>query len=310
MYQTIEDIDVEIAETPKSRSGIWPFILGVLSLGTIFTLVFLNSPGPAVNSANIRSDEAATEAYRKAISEPNPALRRARLNDYLLTIENPPHEKAVIAQIDVINQYELEDWERLQNVVYGYRSDKAQKITALEAYESKWGAPVLGARNEDLVGLRAQILGEVENEDLPERRFTGGPSPIPQTIPDTELAGGPRPIITFMPTNRPNMSSGGNPFAPVETTPLRIRRDVEPRYPRNALRRDVEALVTLKLNIDEDGRVAMTELVSIEADRYERDFVKAAERAAMRSRYHPRIENGRPIAVSGVEKRYRFTIEN
>ncbi|MGB6230931.1 MAG: TonB family protein, partial [Litorimonas sp.] len=73
-----------------------------------------------------------------------------------------------------------------------------------------------------------------------------------------------------------------------------------------ALRRGVEASVILSLNIDADGRVAMTEVLSVQADRYADDFVKAAERAALRTRFQPKTVGGRPVPASGVRKRYRF----
>ena len=72
------------------------------------------------------------------------------------------------------------------------------------------------------------------------------------------------------------------------------------------MRRKVKAIVTLKLNIDEKGKVAMTELVNVQTSRYAKDFVKAAERAAMSTRFHPKTVNGVPRAATGIVKRYRF----
>ncbi len=308
MYQTIDDNETELAPA-RSRTGVWPFAIGLALLLAIVTGVYLNSPGPAATVVPIEVDRAATEAYRKAISEQNPALRRARLNDYLLTIENAPHQTAVLAQLDVINRYELSDWEQLQSVVYSLRANQDAKIAAIDDYEGRWGSNLLGARDDDLVMLKAEITGDGPDKNLTERKFEGGPSPIPNTVPDTELAGGPRPVITYVPPRRP-ITPPTTSERIVETTPLRVRRNVTPRYPRKALRRNVEAVVTLKLNIDARGHVAMTELIGVEAESYERDFVKAAERAAMRTRYHPRTENGQAVPVSGVTKRYRFEADN
>ena len=85
-----------------------------------------------------------------------------------------------------------------------------------------------------------------------------------------------------------------------------IRRNVTPRYPRKAMRRKIDGLVVLNLNIDEKGRVALTELVEVKAERYGKDFVKAAERAALRTRFNPKMVGGRPTAATGIVKRYRF----
>jgi len=64
----------------------------------------------------------------------------------------------------------------------------------------------------------------------------------------------------------------------------------------------------LRLNIDERGRVAMTELVSAKAERYRKEFVKASERAALRSRYFPKTVDGKPVSVSGITKKYVYRL--
>jgi len=74
------------------------------------------------------------------------------------------------------------------------------------------------------------------------------------------------------------------------------------------MRRGVEGIVVLKLNIDAKGKVAMTELVGVEAPKYSKDFVKAAERAAMRTRFHPKTVGGKPQPATGIVKRYRFQL--
>lgn len=116
----------------------------------------------------------------------------------------------------------------------------------------------------------------------------------------------PRRLLLF----RPHPVKPPEKLADIKIVPPRVRKEVNPRYPRKALRREIEALVTLKLNIDETGKVAMTELVNVEAVRYGKSFVKAAERAALRTRFHPKTVNGNPEATVGVLKRYRFTLDN
>jgi len=76
------------------------------------------------------------------------------------------------------------------------------------------------------------------------------------------------------------------------------------------MRANIEAVVTLKLNIDATGKVAMTELVNVEARKYRKSFIKAAERAALRTRFHPKTVGGKPEAAMGVLKRYRFQLDN
>jgi len=311
VYQSIDEPEnetaIEAGKRFKLRWALWP----LLGLGIIFAIVYLTSPIQTTSPTQQKGDlSAANTAYRKAISEQNPALRRARLNDYLLSIENGPHENAVLSQIDIINQYDRRDWDTLQETLYNEEIKQDAKVLALDAYEANWGGSLLGARDEDIIRLRAEIMDEVQVLELPDRSFEGGPSPIPQTIPDGELAGGVRPTVTYVPPTRRVFTRPVVPQTPVtrevETKPLRVRRNSTPKYPRKAQRRNIPAIVTLSLNIDDRGRVQMTEVISVEAERYEDDFIKAAERAALRTRYYPKEVNGEPVAVSGVRKRYRF----
>ena len=98
--------------------------------------------------------------------------------------------------------------------------------------------------------------------------------------------------------------------AEVEVTPLRVRRNRRPDYPRRAFSRGIPARVVLSLNIDERGRVGLVETISVTAPRYKRDFEKAARTAAKRTRYYPREENGRPVPVRNLRKTYVFDPDN
>ena len=69
-------------------------------------------------------------------------------------------------------------------------------------------------------------------------------------------------------------------------------------------------MVVVEMNIDDEGRVAFTDIVSIDAQRYARDFAKAAERAAKRTRFNPKTVNGKAVAAVGVRKRYIFRPSN
>lgn len=309
MYQSIDDPKEDIPPASQRGFVLWPYLVSLIALALVGSVILLNLPAPKNPSVSQEEVQIAASAYRKAIAEPDPALRRARLNDYLLTIETGPHEAAVIAQVDVLDQYEFEDWKILQRQVYERNLSKDNKLAALDAYEVKWGGSLLGAREEDITHLREEILGLTSSESLPDRRFDSDESPISDDIPDDELAGAPKPKVIYAPP--PEINDVDEYDSPpesddAETIPLRVRRNGRLTYPRAAMRRSIPALVILKLDIDERGRVVTTELVSVEAERYEKDFVKAAERAAMRSRYYPKTVSGEPVAVSGVVKRFRF----
>jgi len=85
-----------------------------------------------------------------------------------------------------------------------------------------------------------------------------------------------------------------------------VRRNQSPNYPRSAKRRNIGAIVVVSMDIDEKGRVESVDTVDIEAVRYQKDFRRAAERAAKRTRFHPKTINGTAVPAKGVRKRYIF----
>ena len=90
---------------------------------------------------------------------------------------------------------------------------------------------------------------------------------------------------------------------------LRVKKASSPIYPSRALRRGIPALVKMRLNVNDRGRVEMVEVVSVKAERYERDFIRASKRAARRIRFHPKTVDGVAVPVSGVEKSFLFDPE-
>lgn len=309
MYQSIDEQTEEGASPQRRPFIVWPYLVSAMAISIVGAVFFLNLPAKKEAAVSLGDVEIATSAYRKAISEPDPALRRARLNDYLLTIETGPHEAAVIAQIEVLELYEMTDWKIIQDQIYQRNITKDDKLAMLDTYGAKWGGSLLGSREDDIIQIREEILGLTSAESLPDRRFDSDESPIPDTVPDDELAGAPKPKVIYTPP--PKVDEDENYDSPPksgekDSSPLRVRRNGKLTYPRAAMRRDIPALVILKLDIDERGRVVTTELISVEAERYEEDFVKAAERAALRSRYYPKVEKGEHVAVKGVTKRFRF----
>lgn len=318
MYQSVDDNTQNSDRVEKRRLNLWPFLLGLVFVSTVWGAIYALQLDQPNNRLKIDLSQAGDQIYRKALAEPNPALRRARLNDYVITVKKGQHERAALAQIDVINRYEISDWEKLQEKVYDSNLKKAEKLEALNVFEADWGGSYIGTREDDIDRLRKEILGLVETDSLPDRRLETDTSPIPDTIPDEVLAGGPRPKKTKeedeeekatedeeAETSSETVSEEEN----LENAPLRVRRNGKLVYPPKAMRRNIGAIVTLKLDINDKGRVETTELVSVEAERYERDFVRAAERAALRSRYYPKVVEGEAVAVTGIVKRFRFEPE-
>ena len=308
VYQSIDDPQDELeVSKPKHNGLIWA--LAALGLALVMAIVYWTSPGVSVPQETDEFTRAELATYRKAISETQAPMRRARLQDFLTTYPSSSRTAAVQAQLDVIQVHEAAQWIELTDIVYDPKIDTADKLARLDDYAAKWGGALLGGRNDDISAMRETLNGVLETPALPSRKLKDQESPIPETIPDNTLAGGPRPAAP------PPVYVPPVPITPpvkvvtAEIVPPKVRRNVNPRYPRKAMRADVEAIVTLKLNIDTNGKVAMTELVNVQAGRYAKSFVKAAERAALRTRFHPKTVGGKPEPAVGVVKRYRFQLE-
>ncbi len=317
MYQSIDDTDAEpIADAPQSRLNrlkITALILTGLIL--LVTVGIYSSQSRTGQTTEVYDAKAAYETYRKAMTEPNLAVRRARLIDFIQT--QPKHDRvmAAEAQLSAIHHAESEDWAALTGVIYDPVQSLPAKHYAIELYETIWGTELLGAREDDLNHLKTLIddpdAGEAENdsstEPLPD--FTPPKDKFDDNISGTMMAGGVTvPQRTYQPA--PTLIRPPQQQRPTTETPPRIRKNVRPRYPSRALRRGIGAEIVLALNIDDEGKVQMTELVSARAPKYRKDFVKAAERAALRTRFHPATRNGNPTATSGVIKKYVFQVDD
>lgn len=81
---------------------------------------------------------------------------------------------------------------------------------------------------------------------------------------------------------------------------------VAPVYPRRALQRGIEGFVIVEFTVNKQG--AVTNPIVIEAEPA-KIFDQAALDAAKKFKYKPRVVNGEPIAVSGVQNRITFKID-
>ena len=307
MYQTVDDVvetETDAPQTRRLRSQLWMWLaLAVVALGLI--ALFSQNRGGDTGEVEIalRAERA---SYHTAISERDTDLRRARLRDFEITYSQSELLPAVRAQLAVLDAHETKDWATLTDVMFAPEADKITKLAAIQNYESKWGASYLGGRDKDLRDLREGL--EIAPEPMPNRELKDVKSPIPTNVPDQVMVGGPR-SITPPPPPRPVTRPAPTRSAPAQTIEARVRKNVTPRYPRRAQRRSINAVVTLSLAIDDEGEVQMTEVVSVTAERYAKDFIKAAERAAMRTRYHPKTVGGRAVPTQGVQKRYIFKMD-
>ena len=127
--------------------------------------------------------------------------------------------------------------------------------------------------------------------------------PVPQpSLPDIE----PLPLPLPLPLPDPNPGAGiGNSTDvlpkrdPVRTGPHFTTPEslVKPPYPQHKLRMEEEAVLQLRLTIDQRGRVTAVDPVG-PADRM---FLAAARKHVLRHwRYRPATEDGRAVASSTV----------
>lgn len=313
MYQSIDNETDETAPETKedAKTPAWKrhWWIGVVAISVI--TVFATTQFGALNDgASTQSDPIGPEpdaraAYLKALAEPNPPLRRARLTDFLMQYPDNPRRSAAQAQLDILDGAADRDWQATLTIAYDPRIDLDSRRDAVEAYQQEWGR-YLGARDGEIAKLREDVESLPTGENRPDRTLPRDPDQY-AGIPDDRLAGGLfGERVRFRPLDR-RPTSPGYTDGPVVAP--RVIRNATPRYPRRALRRGEEAIVTLSLTIDERGRVSETELIEIDAERYESDFIREAERAAMRTLFDPQTIGGVPVETSGIQKRYRFEME-
>ena len=305
MYQVIDEQDDEDLAAGRGFS-VLPFLIGAILAGLVFFGVWLMSPGQQIAPGLTVETPASRAAYLTALSETNPAVRRARLLDYKREYPDTDRSEAIAGQLDVINAAELSDWDALVQAIYNERAALKDKQAAMFNYEARWNGRLLGGRGEELTELRV-ILDDTKAVDaLPDRSLDLGDSPISDAIPADVLAGAPPRMARTFPIETPA------PEEPIVETKddvivqPRVRRNSSPNYPRSAKRRNIGAIVVVSMNIDEKGRVDSVETIEVETQRYEKDFRRAAERAAKRTRFHPKTVNGEAVPAMGVRKRYIF----
>ena len=81
---------------------------------------------------------------------------------------------------------------------------------------------------------------------------------------------------------------------------------VAPQYPRRAQQRGLEGWVTLEFTVTEQGTVRDPVVVDSSSSIFE----NAAKEAVQRFRYRPRVIDGEPVAVPGVQFRITFELED
>jgi periplasmic protein TonB len=104
----------------------------------------------------------------------------------------------------------------------------------------------------------------------------------------------------------PNFNVAGNLMAAGEGDYLPIVK-VLPEYPQRAASRGIEGYVIVEFMVTKLGTVQNPVVVKAEPPGY---FERAALKAASKFRYKPKIINGEPVDVAGVQNKITFQMES
>ena len=161
-----------------------------------------------------------------------------------------------------------------------------------------------GAQLIDFVRLPKELEIETKKRKLPEKK-----QEKPRPPPDIDMARAPRPQvgmtagISIPRFSMRGISMGGAP-SDMDVIPL-VR--IPPQYPRRAQQLGIEGWVLLEFTITPAGTVTDAEVIDSEPRRV---FDRAALRAIERYKYKPKIENGQPVARTGMQIVIEFELED
>lgn len=138
--------------------------------------------------------------------------------------------------------------------------------------------------------------------EKPEKPQTP-PPPMPQAKPDLlKPVGSVDTSFSF----NPNINVAGNLMAAGEGDYLPIVK-VLPEYPARAASRGVEGYVIVEFMVTKLGTVQNAVVVKAEPPGY---FERAALKAASKFKYKPKVINGEPVDVAGVQNKIIFQLED
>ena len=94
------------------------------------------------------------------------------------------------------------------------------------------------------------------------------------------------------------MSSGDGEYLPIV--------NVEPIYPRRAQSRGISGYCIVEYTVTTSGAIRDPQAVDCEPAGV---FEKASVKAALKFKYKPRVVDGEPIEVAGVQNKFTYTLE-
>jgi protein TonB len=152
-----------------------------------------------------------------------------------------------------------------------------------------------------------------QNEDISRREPPPEKPPQPDEPPpeppppsmDDVTPEAQRMAVSASPVNTNiNLSASGFGLSPSDGEYLPIVK-VQPIYPRRALSRGVEGYVIVEFTVTKQGTTRDVFVVESSSSMFENAAVKAAQKF----KYKPRIVDGEPIEVPGVQNQITFEIE-
>ena len=131
------------------------------------------------------------------------------------------------------------------------------------------------------------------------------PEPPPPSMDDVTPEAQAMAVSAAPVNTNINLSSSGFGLAPSDGEYLPIVK-VQPVYPRRALSRGIEGYVILEFTVTKQGTTKDIRVVESTSGMFE----NAAMKAASKFKYKPRVVDGQPIEVPGVQNKITFEIED
>jgi TonB family protein len=299
-HDTATDDNMRTHNVRRIGVAVAVFLLAVILFASASKWARHPDNSPSVEPS-LRAD------YLHILGETHTGYRLARLQDFTAQHPNTRYQDAVRVQIQALRIHEAKAWARLTQALYNVDPASELKQEAFTRYTQQWSTLV-----------RPQKLSEIRDRLTNITRTASRMPKDPSSFPLKTQRAKKRAVLNAY---NQNILAGGRDiggelsrFAPTITSQIyarpnrniRVRKAARPKYPKHAYKYRIPARVTLSLDIDQEGNVMRTQLVSVEASRYSKKFIKASKRAARRSNFYPRLKNGQPIVTHGFVRTYTF----
>ena len=142
-----------------------------------------------------------------------------------------------------------------------------------------------------------------ETEKLPKPL-----DPPPDFIIDNNTSNNQENTITGLPpADDKYIPTGENTFSPTINTELIPIVDMQPVYPRRAVSGNIEGFVVVEFTVTSSGTTDAIRVIDAEPENV---FNRSAIKAASKSKYRPRIVEGKAVKVPGMRRMYSFELKD